>query len=104
MRDIHAVTHDEDVGALEGTVVRFDRYGAGGLLVEKNASFDAFGAPGGDQILGESQRAAGIQNVVDQDDMTVLNIEIEVPLEATVVVGGDLSFRPTSWKIFRDAA
>lgn len=31
------------------------------------------------------------------------HIEIEVPLEADVVIGGELSFRPTSWKIFRDA-
>jgi hypothetical protein len=82
MRNVHTVAHDIDVRTCERTIVGFDRHRARRLLVQQNARFDARRAARCNQILGEYERAAGIEDIVDQDDVAV-QPEVEIAQDET---------------------
>ena len=63
--DIHAISDDENLRTIERSEVGRDIDCARVSLVEQHARHDAGSTARGDQILGERQRAAGFQDIVD---------------------------------------
>ena len=73
MRDIHAVADDEDVGTNKADEVGLDSDGALARLFQHRADEHAPRAARREQVLGEGQRAARFENIVDQEHVAVAN-------------------------------
>jgi excinuclease ABC subunit B len=77
-REIEPVAHDEGVGNGEADEVGLERHLAPPALVEQHAHLDAGGILLADQVHDERQGLAGVEDVVDQEDVAVGKIEREI--------------------------
>src|SRR3546814_16917797 len=72
--DIHAVADDEIIGTLEADIVGLQLLLALHALVQEDGDRDIAGTALVEQLLGEKQRAAGFENIVEQQDIAPLPV------------------------------
>ena len=85
MRDVHAIADDKHVGADEADEIGLDRHLPLALLLQQRANQHPPRAARHQQVLGESQRAARFENVVDEDDVAALHRRIRCREESVTV-------------------
>ncbi len=78
MGDIHAVADHEIIRTIEADMIGFHGGGALAALVEKDRDGDAARAALAHEVAGEGERAAGFQNVVDEEDVAAAHIGLDV--------------------------
>ena len=76
--EVHAITNNEDIRALESTIIRFDCDGTGSFLVKQHAARDPFSLTGGEQVDGKGQSAAGIENIIHKQDVLSLRVRLQI--------------------------
>jgi hypothetical protein len=81
VRHVHAVTNDEQVRHDEADMLGFQRLGKLAGFFEKHRDGYPFGAALGHEILGEGDRAAGFENIVDDEHIAAGHGAFHVPDE-----------------------
>ena len=88
MGEVHAVAHHEDRRAAEAREIRLDPGRARHLLVDQHAGPHAARAALLEQRLGEGERSAGIENVVDDDNVPPRDLGLH-PAQHLDLAGGN---------------
>src|SRR5208282_132991 len=84
MRDIHAVADHEDIRTSKADEVGLDGDGSLARLFQHRADENAPRAARREQVLGESERAARFENIVDQENVAVANRRVDVAQDPDV--------------------
>ena len=75
---VQAVAHHELVGDLEAGIVGGDGLFAAGRLIQQGGNGDGGGALGLQVLRQEIQGIAGVQNILDDDDVAAADVALEV--------------------------
>ena len=78
VRDVHAVADDEQVGTDEADEVGVERHRALARLLQQHAGEHAPCAARGEQVLRVGERAAGFEDVVDQQHVAPAHVALDV--------------------------
>ena len=78
VRDVHAVADHEQVRADEADEIRVERNRALAGLFQQHAGEHAPGAARREQVLGVGERAAGFEDVVDQQHVAAAHLALDV--------------------------
>ena len=78
MGDVHAVADHEQIGTDEADMIGVERLGALAGLLEEHRDADAVGAPLFHQVAGIGERAAGFEDVVDEQHVAAADIAVDV--------------------------
>src|ERR1044072_8383054 len=78
VRDVHAVADHEQVRAGKADEIRVERDRALARFLQQHAGEHAFCAARREQILGVGERAAGFEDVVDQEHVAATHLALDV--------------------------
>ena len=88
MGDIHAVPDDKQVGTREADVIGLQGLGKLARLVEQHSNRNPAGAALLHELAGEGKRAAGFEDIVDEEHIPALHVALDVADEFDLA-GGD---------------